>query len=164
MTQDRFLLVILIAIGVLVVLAVGLFFIRGDTQDYSLEDSPQGVLRNYILALEKGDYQRAYSYLRDADRKPDYEEFRQAFLTKSLNPSGTALQIGGTKGSGDEMIFSVVVIQSSSGPFGSTSREPSNALLVKNEDGDWKIANLPYPYSGWDWYTDRQEAPLRSPP
>lgn len=164
MIQDRFLLVILIAIGVLVVLAVGLYFLRGDTQDYSLEDSPQGVLRNYVLALEKGDYQRAYGYLRDADRKPDYEEFRQAFLNKSLDPSGTVLQMGDAKGSGDEMILPVVVVYGSRGPFGSTFRESSNALLVKNQDGDWKIANLPYPYWGWDWYTSRQEAPTRSPP
>ena len=164
MIQDRFLLVILIAIGVLVVLAVGLYFIRGDTQDYGLEDSPQGVLRNYVLALEKGDYQRAYGYLRDTDRKPDYEEFRQAFLKKSLNPSGTVLQIGDTKASGDETILSVVVVYGSRGPFGSTFRESSNALLVKNQDGDWKIASLPYPYWEWDWYTNRQEAPTRSPP
>lgn len=164
MTQDRFLLVILIAIGVLAVLAVGLYFIRGDRQDYSLEDSPQGVLQNYVLALEKSDYQRAYGYLRDADLKPEYEYFRQAFLNKTLDPTRTAIKIGETKLVGDEAIVSVVVISSSSGPFGNTSRESSNALLVNSVSGDWKIANLPYPYWGWDWYTNQQEAPLRSPP
>ena len=71
MRGDRFLLAILIAIGVLVVLAVVLFYTQGGINDYGLEDTPQGVLRNYILALEKGDYQRAYSYLHDAQGKPD---------------------------------------------------------------------------------------------
>lgn len=164
MTQDRFLLVILIAIGVLVVLAVGLYFIRGDRQEYSLEDSPQGVLQNYIIALEKDDYQRAYGYLRDADLKPGYEHFRQTFLTKTLDPSGAAIQIGETKLSGDDVVVSIVVIHGSSGPFGNTSREPGNALLVRSEGGDWKISSLPYPYWGWDWYTIGQDAPLRSPP
>jgi hypothetical protein len=163
-TQDRFLLVILIAIGVLVVLAVGLFFIRGDTQDYGLEDVPQGVLRNYVLALEEEDYQRAYGYLQDADRKPDFDHFRQAFLTQQLNPSHTAMQIGEIKQSGDDVIVSVVVIRGSSGPFGNTSRESTSALLVKDESGNWKIANLPYPYWGWDWYATGEDVPMRSPP
>jgi hypothetical protein len=163
-TQDRFLLVILIAIGVLVVFAVGLFFIRGGTQDYGLEEVPQGVLRNYVLALEKEDYQRAYGYLQDADLKPDFDYFRQAFLTKQLNPSRSAMQIGETKQSGEDVIVSVVVIRGSSGPFGNASRESTSALLVKDENGDWKIANLPYPYWGWDWYTTREDEPTRSPP
>ena len=55
MLQDRFLLVILAAIGVLVVIAVGLFFVRGDAQDYGLEDTPDGVLHNSIVALEEED-------------------------------------------------------------------------------------------------------------
>jgi hypothetical protein len=42
---DRFLLAILVAIGVLVVLAVVLFYTRGGTGDYGLEDTPEGVLR-----------------------------------------------------------------------------------------------------------------------
>jgi len=163
-TQDRFLLAILIAIGVLVVVALALFFIRGDKQDYGLEDTPQGILRNYIVALEKEDYKRAYGYLQDADGKPDFDHFRQAFLTRQLNPSLTALQIGESKQSEEVVVVPVVVIRGSSGPFGNTYRESANALLVKDKSGDWKIANLPYPYWGWDWYNSGVEVPVRPSP
>ena len=156
MRGDRFLLAILIAIGVLVVLAVGLFYTRGGTGDYGIEDSPESVLRNYVLALEKGDYQRAYGYLHDAPGKPDFDQFRGAFLNGELDTAHAALQIGESRSSGDDVILALFIIRGSSGPFGDTHREPTNALMVQNEAGDWKIANHAYPFWGWDWYSSRQ--------
>jgi hypothetical protein len=153
---DRFLLAILIAIGVLVVVAIGLFYTRGGIDDYGSEDSPEGVLYNYVLALEKGDYQRAYSYLHDAPGKPEFNQFRRAFLNGDLDTSLAAVQIGQTRKSGDDIILALVIIHGSSGPFGESHREMTNALLVHGEAGEWKIANLSYPYWGWDWYTSRQ--------
>jgi hypothetical protein len=164
LTQDRFLLVILIGIGVLVVVAVSLFFIRGGTQEYSFENTPQSVLHNYIIALEKEDYQRAYGYLKDADGKPEFDRFREAFLTRQLIPSTAALQIGESRQSGDDVLVSVLVIRGSSGPFRNTNRESINVLVVKDEDGDWKIGSLSYPYWGWDWYTSMDEVPPTSRP
>ncbi len=158
MKQDRFFLVILGAIGVLIVVAVGLFFARGGTTDYIAEDKPQDIIHNYIVALEKEDYQRAYGYLREAADKPDFDHFRQAFLTGQLNPTSTALQIGDSRQSGEDMLVSLVVIYGSRGPFGDIHRESSSALLVKGETGEWKIANLPYPYWGWDWYQKSSES------
>ena len=156
MRGDRFLLAILIAIGALVVVAVGLFYTRGGTGDYGIEDSPEGVLRNYVLALEKGDYQRAYGYLFDAPEKPDFNQFRDVFLNGELNTSHAAVQIGETRESGDDVILAVVILHGSSGPFGDTHRESTNALMVQNEAAEWKIANLSYPFWGWDWYSSRR--------
>lgn len=153
MRGDRFLLAILVAIGVLVVLAVVLFYTRGGTGDYGLEDTPEGVLRNYVLALEKGDYQRAYSYLHDTQGKPDFNQFRGAFLNGDLNPSTAAVQIGKARQSGDDVILALAIIHRSNGPFGDTSRQATNALMVLSETGEWKIANFAYPYWGWDWYS-----------
>ena len=59
MKQDRFLIVILGFILFLVVIAVGLFFIRQEPQTYGPEDSPEGVVRNFVLALQADDYSRA---------------------------------------------------------------------------------------------------------
>ena len=55
MKNDRFLVGIISFIGLLMVLAVVLFFVRQEPQDYGPEDSPQGVVRNYVLALQGGD-------------------------------------------------------------------------------------------------------------
>src|SRR3972149_11028820 len=94
MKQDRFLMGILIFIGVLVVAALALFFFRQGSQVYGTEDTPEGVIRNYALALQKQDYQRAYSYLADKDNKPTYDTFSRAFLTHQVDVSSNALQVG----------------------------------------------------------------------
>ncbi len=75
MKQDRFLLGILIFIGVLVVAALGLFFIRQDSQVYVADDSPDNIIRNYALALQKQDYQRAYTYLAGRTRQANLRCF-----------------------------------------------------------------------------------------
>ena len=69
MKQDRFLVGILIFIGLLVVAALALFFIRKDTQVYAADDTPDHIVPNYVLAVQKQDFQRAYNYLADKRRK-----------------------------------------------------------------------------------------------
>ncbi len=161
MKQDRFLLGILIGIALLVVVAVGLFLARPDVQEYGPEDTPQDVVRNYVLALDKGDFLRAYGYLHEADWKPDYDQFRSAFLTRQLETSNTAIQIGEVRATDEDAVVDLVVIRGGSGPFGNVYRESTRALLEKDERGDWKIVNLPYPYWGWDWYISRPEVEIK---
>lgn len=157
--QDRFLLAILGAIGLLIVVAVGLFFTRQAPQEYAPDDTPQGVVHNYALALEQGDYQRAYGYLQDSDNKPDFERFRTDFLTRQLDPKNTALQIGESQQTGEVAVVELVVIRGGRGPFGDVYRESTNALLVLDTAGGWVITSLPYPYWGWDWYSQPPEVP-----
>lgn len=161
MKQDRFLIGILVGIVLLVLIAVGLFIARGGEQEYGLDDTPQGVIRNYVLALEKGDFQRAYGYLYEASDKPNFDQFRQSFLAQRLDTSGTALQIGEVRLTGAEATVDVVVIRGGSGPFNDVYRENTRALLEMDSSSDWKIVNLPYPYWNWDWYTPNME--LRTP-
>jgi hypothetical protein len=150
--RDRFLLIILLVIVALAALAVGLFFLRQGQQDYVSDDTPQGVVRNYVLALEKKDFQRAYGYLRDGQGKPDFGRFRQDFLARQLDISGSAVRIGETQPSGDDVILAVEVIRSGGGPFSDVYRESNSAVLTQNEAGVWKIVSMPYPYWGYDWY------------
>lgn len=163
MKQDRFLIGILVGIALLVVVAVGLFFARREVQEYGPEDSPQGVIRNYVLALEKGDYQRAYGYLREADWKPDYDQFRSAFLTRQLETTNAAVQIGEVRETGVDAVVGLVVMRGGREPFGDVYRESTRALLEKDGNGNWKIVNLPYPYWGWDWYVPRPETEIKPP-
>jgi hypothetical protein len=150
--RDRFLLIVLLVIAALAALAVGLFFLRQGQQDYVSDDTPQGVVRNYVLALEKKDFQRAYGYLRAGQGKPDFERFRQDLLARQLDISSAAVRIGETQPSGDDVLVALVVIRSGGGPFGDVYRESSSAVLARDEAGAWKIASMPYPYWGWDWY------------
>ena len=152
MKTDRFLLVILGAIGLLVIAALLLFFIRQRGQEYGPQDTPQGVVRNYVLALEKRDYERAYSLLSDAEGKPDFDRFRQDFLARLVVPSNAAILIQKDWQSGEDVLVDLVVVFAASGPFGDSYRQPEQALLVRDAAGEWKLARMPYPYWGYDWY------------
>jgi hypothetical protein len=152
MKTDRFLWALLIGIGFLVVAALALFFLRRNNQAYSPDDTPENVVRNYALALQKLDYARAYALLQQADDNPDFERFRAFFLTRAADPSSVGLSIQGSTVTGDQAVVDLVVIYASSGPFAEASRSPGSALLVRDAGGAWKIASLPYPFWGYDWY------------
>ena len=77
MKQDRFLTGILIGIGLLVVVALAVFFTRQDTQTYVSDETPEGVVHNYVVAVLNKEYEKAYGYLADLDNKPTYEEFHE---------------------------------------------------------------------------------------
>jgi hypothetical protein len=157
MKQDRFLMGILIFIGVLVAAALALFFLRNEKPAYGAEDTPEGVLYNYALALQLHDYERAYGYLAEKDNKPTYNAFRQAFLTRQLDTGTSALQIGNVEmlESGEAWV-SVTIQFAGNGLFNNGWSNNDKGTLVKQK-GAWKITYLPNPYWGWDWY---QPTPL----
>jgi hypothetical protein len=160
--QDRFLIAILIFVLVLAAMALALFFSRQGTQDYGPEDTPEGVVRNYVLALLNKDYERAYGYLLEGENKPDYAAFRQQVFSQQIDPSYASLQIGQVELDGDEAWLGVTILRGNSGLFQEPYREPNQARLVRDEAGEWKIASMPYTYWGWDWYTP-QPKPLEPP-
>jgi hypothetical protein len=140
-------------IGVLVVAALALFFVRDGSPTYGTEDSPQGILRNYVVALQSQDYERAYSYLADRPAKPTYEYFLSSYMSRQLDITNSALEVGETVAeSGDQVFVSVTVVHAPSGVFDGGWSTPDRATLVL-QAGGWKIYYLPYPYWGWDWYT-----------
>lgn len=169
MRNDRYLVGMLIGIGLLVITALLVFFIRQQNTGYSPEDTPEGVLHNYILAIEEGDYQRAYTYLAEHQYKPNYDLFRKTFTSQQLDPSFTAVQIGDVSLSGDneqalEAVIDLNLIQSSQGPFGDVYHNTGKAYLEMDASGEWKISNIPYPYWNWDWYTSSIQNPQKVAP
>ena len=157
MKQDRFLLAILLAIGGLVVLALVLFFTRGSQQEYVADDTPQGVTRNYILALQKGDYARAYNYLGDYTNKPDQVAYQTDMINRRREIDLVAVQFEAVEQVGDQTIVPLTLIHSSNGPFADAWRETSQAVLVQDASGNWKITAMPYTF--WVY-----SAPVKTPP
>jgi len=88
--------------------------------------------------------------------KPTYSQFRQAFLSKQIDPSNSDLQIDSAEINNDEALVLISVISSWGGPFENINRSTYTATLEK-QDGQWKVSNLPYPYWGWDWYQPQPE-------
>ncbi|MBN1372046.1 MAG: hypothetical protein JW987_08890 [Anaerolineaceae bacterium] len=151
MKEDRFLTGILIGIAVLVIAAIGLFFLRREAQTYGPETDPAGVARNYILALQKQDYERAYTYLANIEDKPTLAEFRQPFVNyQGQEVSSTVLDLAELEGRSQETTVSLTLIRGASGPFNSPNREVSLARL-RQEGGAWKIVEMPYPFWSYEW-------------
>ena len=155
MKQDRFLTGILIGIGVLIIVALALFFTRQDKREYIADDTPEGVTYNYVLAIVNKDYEKAYGYIADLDNKPTYEQFRQSFFNGAVNPGNAGVDVGSADINGDEAIVELTLVYSPSDPFSSGYQNTDRALLV-NQAGNWKLSAMPT-YSFWDynWYLEK---------
>lgn len=162
MKQDRTLRVIFVVILLIITVALVIFFTRQRTPRYTDDVSPKGVIHNYVVALLLEDYQKAYSYLKEGENKPSLENFRNAFLTRQVDPTSTSLEIGALRQNGDEAIVDLLIIHNSTDPFMSGFNETNTATLIRDPSGEWKIANMPYPYWNWDWYNPPIEPPSKS--
>jgi len=62
-SKDRFLIVIVVGIVLLVAAVFLVILLRADQPTYRPDDTPEAVAHNYLLALRRGDYETAYGYL-----------------------------------------------------------------------------------------------------
>jgi len=151
MKQDRFLTAILIGVGFLIITALALFFVRQGKEEYSSGNSPEDVVHNYVLAVVKEDYQKAYGYLAELPNKPTFEQFRKSFLTGAVNPNNAGIVIDNVEINGDDAVVNMSIVYAPSDPFSSSYRNADRALLVR-QGGEWKLSTMPYPYWDYSWY------------
>ncbi len=150
MKSDRFLTYILIGIGVLVVAALALFFLRQGGQEYAADTTPEGVTHNFILAMLRSDYDRAYPYLSDSATKPTLDQFKVSFLASRSNYTDVSVQVGGAVITGTTAMVNVTLIFSSGNLFNGASRQPQTAQLTL-QNGSWKVVTMPYPFWDYNW-------------
>ena len=154
MKQDRFLTGILIGIGLLVVLALAVFFTRKDTQIYVPDDTPEGVVHNYVVAVLNKEYETAYGYLADLKNKPTYDEFHNSFLTGMINPDSSGVDVGESDITGDDATIEVTLVYNPTDPFSTGYRDTQRAILVR-QNGAWKISSMPqYNFFDYNWYQE----------
>ena len=142
---------ILAGIGVLAVISIALFFLRRSELTYGSENTPEGVVQNYILALHGQDHEQAYSYIAEIQEKPSFSDFKKAFVDRRLDLDNLGVKIGDSEIIDGEAHVSITVIQVWDCILGEISLYSHTAELVW-ESKTWKIKNLPYPYWFWDWH------------
>ncbi|MBT3322157.1 MAG: hypothetical protein HN392_07710 [Anaerolineae bacterium] len=150
MKEDRFLTVILLVIAFLIIASLSIFFLRQDNAVYLSEDLPEHIIHNYFLAIEKGEYERAYTYLSEGENKPSYSEFETFFL---FDRRHRGYKIGKTNITTNSAYVEITITENSSGFFFDRYDYVENAHLLK-EEGEWKIIEMPYTYWDWAWYEE----------
>ena len=151
MKRDNFLIGILIGIALIVVVALTLFFLRRGEAKYADETTPEGVIQNYVLALQKKDFEKAYGYLASDEKMPEFGEFREYFITSFESYNRAGLTFGTSSTTDDTAFVTVIVQQNYGGPFNDVSRMHETVDLIK-QDGNWRIKNFPHPFWGYNWY------------
>jgi hypothetical protein len=144
---------------VVVALAVGavvtaLVTTRGGL-DLFPEDSPEGAVQRYLLAVEKEEYREAYSYLSsDLQSRCRVEDFvgrshwpytekdRQVTLEKTQTFNGSAI------------VTATVTVFGPEVPFGASEYSYDRTFELKREDGQWRLTVGheywgPYEYCPW---------------
>ena len=153
MKNDRFLNGMLVGIGVLILIALSLFFIRQQQAEYRTDETPEGVVHNYILGIIQHDYKRAYSYLADSPEKPGLTQFQGELSRSATEINRLNVTIGEVFINGNNASVSLSMSQSYGGPLTRSSWYTESAQL-RQEDGDWKLVSMPYPLWSWNWFAE----------
>lgn len=148
MKNDRFLTGIVVGIGLLVVVALVLFFTRQRSIDYLEGESPESVVHNYILAIIRRDYERAYSSLAEIPARVGLPQFRQDMMSNMDEINRTGVSVGEGWISGDTAFVPLNLSRSYGGVLAEMNRW-TDRVQLKREAGVWKITQAPFPF--WSW-------------
>jgi hypothetical protein len=163
MKKDHFLFGFLIGIALLILATLLLFIQRRSHEVYLRNDLPENVIHNYVLALESGDFERAYSYLADGEAKPSFEMFSAPFHDTRLNINFEGIEIGFSTQTASQAHVPVYLVAMERGLFTSFRRQADFAELER-VNGVWKITRMSYPYWEFEWlYTPAPAPPLTTP-
>jgi hypothetical protein len=145
--SSRWLLAFGAAIGLLAIVAIVLVLIVGAREAPLLpENTPEGIVQRYFLALKDGDYVTAYNYLSPkATEKYPYGQW-VPFVSSEERP-GFKVTLGKSAVTGNEATVDVVVnVFRPGGPFENPVRTQYVTFFLKKEGTSWKITS---PWDVW---------------
>jgi hypothetical protein len=158
-TTDKVLLGIVIGIILLIVIALVVTLMQPEPT-YQAEDTPEGVVHNYLLALQQEEYERAYSYLSSTIK--GYPGSTEKFIEHIADnkwrfrlDTENTLSVESIKIINN--VATVKVLESSFNGgdlFNSGQNTIDFEMELHLEAGEWKIVSSPY-YFAWCWtYSD----------
>ena len=142
-TSSRWLLIFGVTIGVLVIVAVALVLTMPTPETHLLpEDTPEGIVQRYFLALQAEDYVTAYSYLSSSTQKTNPYEVWRGGIYRSEDRSGLRVTLGKSVVTGNEATVEVTVdIFRPGGPFQNPVRTQHLTFFLEKEGTSWKISS-----------------------
>jgi hypothetical protein len=156
---DKLLAVIVGGAVLLVGVALALMLLRPEPA-YQSDGAPEGVAHNYLLALRKEEYQRAYAYLSDSlpGYPDDLDEFEKSIdrnVWKFPRVGDPSLTVESSEISGTKAVVTIREIGFiRRGLFDSSQSISTFDIKLEQRDTDWKIVDAGR-YFAWCWsYTE----------
>ncbi len=141
-----------IGIGVLILTTIILVLTQGKgTADLLAENTPEGVVQRYLLAIQEENYQSAFSFLSPRDPKDidnpvlTYEEWLMSVRNNSNNTWKASL--GAVKITGDSATVDVIIdVFRPGGPFANPVNTNNETFVLKKTVSSWLIISPTYLY------------------
>ena len=148
----------LVVISLVVALATG-----SDEPTLLAEDTPEGTVQRYFVALDAADYEAAYALLADEAREGcTLQEFRRQFSFDRFDgKESSRVRLGSTRPAGDNVEVTVRVTRFyGSPPFNVNESTSTYRYLLSESDEGWRIIEAGPPF-GCPPYRDGAIEPLR---
>lgn len=141
--------------------AAALLAARDHFPNYLVENTPEAVVNDYLVAILREDYQQAYSYLGEWPEKPDYKTFQSK--VNGLTGFQYCIEINDfDRDFGIESYETIIYIETyhcdeewrvdweTYEPYEYEKIGPNEALVQK-VNGDWKLIRMPLPWWEKSW-------------
>lgn len=149
-SSNRFLIGFGIAITVLIVTTITLVLTNRGITNLLPENTPEGTVQRFLLAVQDHDLQKAYSYLNvvESGRKLTYDDWVQSISPRLQNSSSVWKATFGktTTSDGNATVEVLIDIFQPSGPFDNPIRTQVDNYQLKLINGKWFITTRPWLY------------------
>lgn len=150
---DRWLIGIIVLVAVIVIAALGVV-LTTDEPAYLTEDTPEAIVHNYLLAIQREDDDRALSYLAPtlSGLPADGREMAESISYEAgiLRNASFSVQSGEPESDGSVRVAVVVTSYEGDGILGSSRDTRNYRLWVRQEGATWKLIDG-NGFWGWSW-------------
>ncbi len=149
-SSSRFLLGFGIVVAVLVILTVVFVMMSDNNVTLLPENTSEGVVQNFLQAMQSGDYPKAYSYMKVVEngRVLTYQDWLPSVNRPPGIPSVSwRATLGETKITGDTAAVAVIIdVFQPQGPFQNPVRSQTVSFDLSKISGTWYITSRPPTY------------------
>lgn len=143
-SSSRVLAISGLVLGILVILALVLAVVLSgmNQPDLLAENTPEGVVQRYFIAIDEGDYLKAYSYISPPRGAENYYDIWKSPIINSGERPAFRVSLGQTIRQPLTASVEVVVETFRPGsPFGSNINTNRILFILNLENGNWRIAS-----------------------
>ena len=149
-SSGRWLAGIAATVAALVVISLAVALATGSDEPPLLaEDTPEGTVQRYFVALDAADYEAAYALLADEARETcTLQEFRRQFSFDRFDgKESSRVRLGSTRPAGDNVEVTVRVTRFyGSPPFNVNESTSTYRYLLSESDEGWRIIEAGPPF------------------